>query len=66
MYEQDLYKLINDRVVWDEMPDKKMSLINVKKTADIKDRMDWPNQHQWFLETLEKFDKFFRPKIKQI
>jgi len=38
----------------------------LKKEANVSDKSDWENQHQWFMETLEKFDKFFRPKIKKL
>lgn len=65
-YEQASYDQINSSLVWDELPDKKMSWIYVKSDANVKDRKDWTSQHQWFMETLEKFDKFFRPKIKQL
>ena len=27
------------------------------------DAVDWPNQHQWLAETLEKFDGVLRPRI---
>lgn len=65
-YQQDSLHFISDNVIWEEVPDKKMSWIYLKKAANVKDRKDWANQHQWFMETLEKFDKFFRPKIKQL
>ena len=65
-FEQESYEKINPELIWDEIPNKKMSLVYVKKDADISNRADWENQHQWIMETLERFDKFFRPKIKQL
>jgi hypothetical protein len=30
------------------------------------EKNDWTNQFAWFKENLEKFDKFFRTKIKEL
>lgn len=34
--------------------------------ADFNDRSDWPNQHRWLAETLDRFDKVFRPKVVEL
>lgn len=65
-YETQSYEQIGENLIWDELKDKKVSWIYFKKDANVSERNDWNNQHQWFMETLEKFDKFFRPKVKQI
>ncbi len=65
-FENLSYEKISPDLIWDELPDKKVSWVYLKKNANVKDKSDWNNQHQWFMETLEKFDKFFRPIIKQI
>jgi len=38
----------------------------LRREVNVSDRSLWQDQHQWVLEYLEKFDKFFRPKIKEI
>lgn len=65
-YETLTYEQISENLVWEELPDKKVSWVYLKKDANVSDKSDWQNQHQWFLETLEKFDKFFRGKIRQL
>jgi len=65
-FEIKSYENIGENLIWDEIPDKKVSWVYIKKDANVSDKSDWPNQHKWLMETLEKFDKFFRPKIKQI
>ena len=65
-YETLSYEQIDNNLIWDELPDKKVSWVYLKKSANVSDKNDWINQHKWFMETLEKFDKFFRPKIKQL
>lgn len=65
-FENESYLQIDNKLVWDEIPDKKVAGVFLKKEVNVEDRTDWENQHQWFMETLEKFDKFFRSKIKQL
>jgi len=65
-FEQQSYEQISKDLIWDEIPDKKMSWVYLKKEANVNNKSDWLKQHQWFMETLEKFDKFFRPKIKKL
>ncbi len=63
-YEQQSYEQISKDLIWDEIPEKKMSWVYLKKKANVSDKSDWDNQHQWIMETLEQFDRFFRPKVK--
>jgi hypothetical protein len=65
-FEKLSYEQISENLIWDELPDKKVSSVFLKKDANISNRKDWKNQHEWLKETLEKFDNFFRIKIKQI
>ncbi|MBI4667017.1 MAG: DUF4268 domain-containing protein [Nitrospinae bacterium] len=52
---------------WREMPDKKESkvLIKLDKTNPT-DRNDWPRQHQWLLDNLEKLHKVFSKRVKAL
>lgn len=65
-YETLSYEQISENLIWDELPDNKVAWIYLKRNINVSDKSDWKNQHQWFMETLEKFDKFFRGKIKQL
>lgn len=51
---------------WNENLEAKVSIINLKKDARVSSRSLWEEQHDWFKENLEKFDKYFRPKLKNI
>ena len=58
---------LGDRTTWYEADETGMrSRIYVSKDADITDRDDWPNQHRWLLEWLQKFDDVFRPLVQNL
>lgn len=57
---------IDSGILWDRMDDKIMSGVFLKKKFKISDKEDWPNQFAWIKEKLEKYDAFFRPKIKDL
>jgi hypothetical protein len=59
-------KEIDPNLTWDELVDRKVSMVYLRKEAPVSDRKDWNNQHEWFRITLEKFDKFFREKVKYL
>ena len=40
--------------------------IYVRKVVDLYDENDWPNQHAWLLENLEKMKAVFAKRIKQL
>ena len=33
---------------------------------NLTDESDWPNQHKWLADNLEKLDKVFRPRVKAL
>jgi hypothetical protein len=52
---------------WRELPDNTKSEISLSKNGvDTKNEPDWVNQHKWFKENIEKFDKIFRKRIKKL
>lgn len=53
--------VIGAELDWREMPDKKASRVCLFKPVDPYDEKDWQQQFAWLQETLEKFDKAFRP-----
>ena len=40
--------------------------IYVSEPAEVTDPENWPHQHRWILSWLGKFDKVFRPIIKEL
>ncbi|MFZ2878911.1 MAG: DUF4268 domain-containing protein [Phototrophicaceae bacterium] len=52
---------------WRELPDKKMSIISIRKNGiDPTDRSHWPQYFVWLKQYVEAFDKTFRPRIKTL
>ena len=64
-YESSLTQVSPD-LLWDKLEGKKSSTIILKTEGDFTKEMDWPNQHAWFKENLEKFSKFFKPLVKKV
>ena len=65
-YEQESYSEISENIVWDEIEGKQVCMIYIRQDAEISNRSKWEDQFKWLMETLEKFDTFFRPKIKAL
>jgi hypothetical protein len=57
---------INQDLMWNKMQAKAGCAITLKAYADFMERNDWTNQYAWFKENLEKFDRYFRPRIKEL
>lgn len=57
---------LNENIIWAELPDVKVCSIYIKKEVDVSDRADWNNQQEWFKVNIEKFIKFFGPKVKEL
>lgn len=52
---------------WQELPDKTASRIAMAKhDCDIEDRSQWPDQHAWLVEQLNRFHSVFRPRVARL
>ncbi|MDA1316140.1 MAG: DUF4268 domain-containing protein [Acidobacteria bacterium] len=52
---------------WQELPERKGSRIAIyKENTDPADVNDWPNQHAWMADMLERFDRTFRRRVKAL
>jgi hypothetical protein len=65
-YQESFESYIEEEINWQELPDNKMSIISIEKKVNVKNRSEWPEQYKWLMEKLEKFDTFFRPKVKEL
>ncbi len=65
-YEADSLEKVASQLVWQTKENTKASWVHLERKADVSDKSDWEPQFMWFKETLEAFDHFFRPKIKQL
>ena len=57
---------VNQDLKWYKIRAKIGCTVTLKAYADFMERKDWMNQFAWFKENLEKFDKFFRPRIDEL
>ena len=56
-----------DALMWEELPGKKESRIAIRKdVVDLANRDDWPAQHLWLAEKLERLHKVFGPRVKEL
>lgn len=64
---EKIEKEFGEPLEWLELPERKESRVMLHDLeADPNDRDDWPAQHAWITEKLEKFDSVFRQKIKHL
>lgn len=50
---------------WDQGVNRMRRLIALyRPDSDATDEADWPVQHRWFAETLERFNAVFRPRLQ--
>lgn len=64
---EEIEEEFGEPLEWLELPQRQESRIMLHdKQVDPNDRDDWPNQHAWLSENLEKFDSIFRVRVKQL
>ena len=59
----NIEEIIGSSLDWREMPDRKASRVLLYEAVDPYDESDWPDQFAWLKDTLEKFDRAFRPQF---
>ena len=60
---EEIESEFGESLVWQE----KIKNVVVSQGFDnLKDESDWPNQHKWLADNLEKLDKVFRPRVKAL
>ncbi|MBA3355608.1 MAG: DUF4268 domain-containing protein [Pyrinomonadaceae bacterium] len=58
---------VGQGLVWDNSPEKKRSRkIYMRKSADFLDQTKWPEQHEWLRVSLEKLNRVFAPRVKNL
>jgi len=64
-YDNSLTEVSKD-LGWAKMEGYKMSGVTLRTLRDFTDRNDWNNQFRWFKDNLERFTKYFKPKIAKL
>lgn len=62
----ELERALGEPLVWHNPPDSKSAKVYLRRSADLEDRSDWPRQHQWLREKLEKLHRTFAPVVKRL
>jgi len=64
---EQIEKEFGSPLLWNELPTKIMSTIGITKdNADIMNEDDWENQFAWLVDKLEKLDKVFRRRVREL
>lgn len=64
---QDVESEIGQALEWLVLSKRKESKVVLRlRDADSVDKQDWPRQHQWLVETLDRFYKAFSPRVKAL
>ncbi len=62
---EEIEGALGETLDWQELPERKSSRIAVyKEHCDSTDEADWPNQHAWIAENLERLNTVFRERVK--
>src|SRR5882724_6651812 len=64
----EIEREIGQPLIWHNPPETKTrtSKIYVRQSSSFLDRSEWPRQHEWLRENLEKFYPVFAPRVKQL
>ena len=65
-FEEDSKNKISANLDWMRLDDKKVSMVKLSKSFDFLDVDSRKEQFAWFVENVQKFIKYFRPKIKAL
>lgn len=65
-HEEQAAKEISENLSWQRLNDKKVSIVSLSENFNFLDSSSRQEQFAWFLETVNKFIKFFKPIIKNL
>ena len=62
----DIESKLRTKLTWYPPASRRQGHIYVSKDADVTNPDDWPDQHRWLLDWLQKFDDVFRPIVQDL
>ena len=65
-FEDDSKNNISANLDWLRLDDKKISMVKLSKSFNFLDIDSREEQFAWFVEYVQKFIKYFQPKIKTL
>ena len=63
---EEIEKEIGGQLTWYNPPEKRMCRIHIRKSTNLEDKDNWPEQHEWLLSKLQLFYKVFATRVKQL
>jgi hypothetical protein len=64
--QETIEKEVGEQLTWHNPSEKNNCRIYIRKPTNLKDRNNWPGQHEWLLSKLELFYKVFATRVKQL
>ena len=64
--EEEIEKDFGDKLEWWARAKSEKRVAFKNKDADPTDEKDWPNQHEWLVDMLEKLYVVFHPRLKRL
>ena len=62
----EIERELGDSLTWLSPTNKQTCRAYIRKSTDFQDNSQWPQQHEWLRENLEKFHRVFSPRVKQL
>lgn len=62
----DIEAEVGQPLVWSSTPGKQTCKAYVRRSTDFQDRSQWPQQHEWLREHLERFHRVFATRVRQL
>ncbi len=63
----EIEKEFGNPLIWNELPQKIQSTIGItNEHADITNESDWENQFDWLIDKLDRLDKVFRRRVREL
>lgn len=65
-FQEQASSAISEDLIWSRLDDKKVSKISLSTDGNFLEDSSHTEQFEWFFDTVNKFNKFFRPKVKTL
>ena len=63
---EKIEKEVGDQLTWHNPSEKRVCRIHIRKSTNLEDKDNWPEQHEWLLFKLELFYKVFAGRVRQL
>lgn len=57
---------VGESLTWYNPPEARKAKVYIRRSANLQDRADWPEQHAWLRTKLETLHRTFSPLVRQL